>query len=410
MQPAGAALPLETAAPSSPLVAFPGCGVTDTPPLRQSAAPPLQTLDDRRVDDGQSSSGAPLRGSSVAPKLHPALTDTPGPFQLCSSGSCSHTGGGHASHHPVCWEVQLLQQQRPSSAPQPVPRRPGPERRPGRRLQRRSPLRGKPLRHAAAPRLLPRLLRLVRDGEGAPPQQRLSGVGEPVLLAAASQPAAARRFLSRAGVPPQQQRQQRRRRAAVPQRLRHGQGPDLRARRHGELWRDVLPRQQFGVGIPRGADPASGSHGGLLPRQVVRVHLPAELPPLPAPVRAHDQGVSPVRGAAAVRRRPAGQDPFSGGGAEAGAASDRVDGDVSLRLQGRANDALPQRHDAPGGPRRRVLVASDATDDPATHQAPLRPRPVRGGRGRAQRRGAGAAGVPEEQAGLGPAERHPERV
>lgn len=41
--------------------------------------------------------------------------------------------------------------------------------------------------------------------------------------------------------------------------------------------------------------------------EVIRVHLPAELPPLPAPVRAHDEGLPPVRGAAAVRRRPAGQ-------------------------------------------------------------------------------------------------------
>jgi len=41
--------------------------------------------------------------------------------------------------------------------------------------------------------------------------------------------------------------------------------------------------------------------------EVVRVHLPAEFAPLPAPVRAHDEGVPPVRGAAAVRRRPAGQ-------------------------------------------------------------------------------------------------------
>lgn len=40
--------------------------------------------------------------------------------------------------------------------------------------------------------------------------------------------------------------------------------------------------------------------------EVVRVHLPAELPPLPAPLRAHDQGVSPVCGAAAVGRRPPG--------------------------------------------------------------------------------------------------------
>lgn len=50
-------------------------------------------------------------------------------------------------------------------------------------------------------------------------------------------------------------------------------------------------------------------------------------------------------------------DPFPGGGAKAGAASDRVDGDVSVRLQGRENDALPQRHDAAGGPRRRGTVA-----------------------------------------------------
>lgn len=42
------------------------------------------------------------------------------------------------------------------------------------------------------------------------------------------------------------------------------------------------------------------------PSEILRLHLPAELPPLPAPVRAHDPGVSPVRGAAAVRRRPAG--------------------------------------------------------------------------------------------------------
>lgn len=46
-------------------------------------------------------------------------------------------------------------------------------------------------------------------------------------------------------------------------------------------------------------------------------------------------------------------DPFPGSGAQAGAAADRVDGDVSIRLQGREDDALPQRHDAPRGPRGR---------------------------------------------------------
>ena len=41
--------------------------------------------------------------------------------------------------------------------------------------------------------------------------------------------------------------------------------------------------------------------------EIICVHLPAEFTPLPASVRAHDAGVSPVCGAAAVRRRPAGQ-------------------------------------------------------------------------------------------------------
>lgn len=40
--------------------------------------------------------------------------------------------------------------------------------------------------------------------------------------------------------------------------------------------------------------------------EVVCVHLPAEFTPLPAPVRAHDEGLSPVCRAAAVRRCPAG--------------------------------------------------------------------------------------------------------
>lgn len=57
-----------------------------------------------------------------------------------------------------------------------------------------------------------------------------------------------------------------------------------------------------------------------------------------------------------------------------------------------------------------VLLASHAADDPAADQAPLRPRPVRGGRLRAQRRGAGAAGLPEKQTGLGSAKRRNERV
>lgn len=176
--------------------------------------------------------------------------------------------------------------------------------------------------------------------------------------------------------------------------------------------------------------------------------VPSRPPPEPAHGNTADNPNSLIVGS---RGRNLCADSFSGGGAKAGAASDRVDGDLSLRLQGREDDALPQRHDAPGGPRRRgtapdgrrgllafsvsrhsflarlarfapsgdepalvvtsaVLVASDATDDPAADQTPLRPRPVRGGRGGAQRRGAGAAGVPEEQAGLGPAERHPERV
>lgn len=40
--------------------------------------------------------------------------------------------------------------------------------------------------------------------------------------------------------------------------------------------------------------------------EVVCVHFPAEFTPLPAPLWAHDEGLSPVCGAAAVRRRPAG--------------------------------------------------------------------------------------------------------
>lgn len=40
--------------------------------------------------------------------------------------------------------------------------------------------------------------------------------------------------------------------------------------------------------------------------EVVCFHLPAEFTPLSAPLRAHDEGLSPVCGAAAVWRRPAG--------------------------------------------------------------------------------------------------------
>jgi len=46
-------------------------------------------------------------------------------------------------------------------------------------------------------------------------------------------------------------------------------------------------------------------------------------------------------------------DPFPRGGAQAGAAAHRVDGDVPVRLQGREDDALPQGHDAARGPGRR---------------------------------------------------------
>lgn len=42
-------------------------------------------------------------------------------------------------------------------------------------------------------------------------------------------------------------------------------------------------------------------------------------------------------------------DPIPRGGAEAGAATYRVDRNVSVRLPGREDDALPQRHDSPSG-------------------------------------------------------------
>ncbi len=57
-----------------------------------------------------------------------------------------------------------------------------------------------------------------------------------------------------------------------------------------------------------------------------------------------------------------------------------------------------------------VLLASHAADDPAADQTPVCPRPVRGGRRRAQRRGDGAARIPEKQTGLGSAKRRDERV
>ena len=57
-----------------------------------------------------------------------------------------------------------------------------------------------------------------------------------------------------------------------------------------------------------------------------------------------------------------------------------------------------------------VLLASDAADDPAADQAPVSARPVRGGRGRAQRRGLGTPRLPEEQTGCGSEERRDERV
>lgn len=57
-----------------------------------------------------------------------------------------------------------------------------------------------------------------------------------------------------------------------------------------------------------------------------------------------------------------------------------------------------------------VFLAGHAADDPASHQAPVRPRSVRRSRSCAQRCGAGTSGFAEDQTGFSSKGRHTERV